>query len=126
MSTVPNRTPYSQAPGRSDAGLGSALDLGQRATEIAYRLDVAGCRVLAEAAIPVLLGTNEPYIPASAEDAHIAAWLAASPLTLLVAEWAGYASCYRLTPLGQAVVRAFLTDYVLGRALAQNGAKRGA
>jgi hypothetical protein len=126
MSSVPRKAPQSQAQTPQTQPLlpGAASDPRQRATDMARRLDMTGRRVLIAAAQPVLLNAPEPYLPASPEDAHIAHWLAQTPLGLLVSEWAGYAMVYRLTYLGRLVVSAFMTDYLLLVALGGEHGRR--
>lgn len=94
----------------------NAEELRQQAAEAVRRLDMASCRVLVNAAGALLTGEDgNRYVPAAPDDAQIAAWLAEPHIGLLNSEWAGYVLCYRLSPVGRLVVRAFLTDYLLQR-----------
>ena len=81
--------------------------------EIARALNGTYSRVLVHAVTPTLMGTPEPYVPETADDMRVAQWLALPVVGLLIAEWAGYAACYRPTPLGRAVVHAMLADAVV-------------
>ncbi len=90
-----------------------------RPIEMARWLNGTCSRVLVNAVIPALMGTSEPYVPETADNVRVAQWLALPAIGLLVADWAGYAACYRPTPLGRAVVHAMLSDAVMQR---QDGA----
>jgi hypothetical protein len=91
----------------------------QHPVEIARALNRTCSQVLVHAVTPPYMGAPEPYVPETADDERVAQWLALPAIGLLVADWAGYAACYRPTPLGRTVVYAMLTDAVVQR---QDGA----
>jgi hypothetical protein len=83
--------------------------------DLAQRLLPAYIQLLVDVAAVTLHGaqaTQEPYIPASGDASRLAATLAQPSVGLLLAGSAGFVTCYSLTPLGAAVVRALL-DQVL-------------
>lgn len=116
-SAVASPSHYASQPmQREHLPLPNVEDLRQRAVEAVRQLDMASCRVLVNAASALLTGEDgERYVPAAPDDAQIVAWLAEPHVGLLIGEWAGYVRCYRLSPAGRLVVRAFLTDYLLQR-----------
>ncbi len=97
---------YQQAPQQQ-------ISIQQRAAEIAPRLHPAECRVLMDAVAPLLFST-EVYTPPHGEPEHIAQSLA-SHYGLLVPERLGYASGYRPTLLGVAVIWRCLLDDLQAR-----------
>lgn len=97
--------------------LGSSVELQRWGREVARRLPMSCCRVLADVATTTLHG-DAPFVPPSAEDMRATEQLSqASGAPLLQSESAGYVLAYRLTPYGAAVVAAFLGDYLMGRAI---------
>ncbi len=115
---------YAPTPHASGSVPSSAFDADPAVTPTSYSriwaiaqwLDAPSCRVLISASTPLLRGVAEPYVPESAPDARVAEWLASPEVGLLAGQWAGYAACYRPTPLGREVVAAFLADYIYQRA----------
>ena len=85
------------------------VSIHERATEIAPRLHPAECRVLMDAVAPLLFGTRGDYTPPHGEPEQIAQTLT-NHYGLLAPERLGYASGYRPTLLGVAVIwRCLLT-----------------
>jgi hypothetical protein len=120
VSSLFHRRPSAQEPvpasaRRLEVGVPSSTvpTLRQQGADIAHRLAPPYVRLLVEVAVITLDGSREPYVPASAEAAHLAAWLAQPSAGLLLPGSAGYVSCYSLSPLGAAAVRALLDDLLV-------------
>jgi hypothetical protein len=70
--------------------------------------------VLVKACTPTVLELTSPYVPASPEEAHVAATLATPAFGLLQPELAGYMCAYQPTSLGRMVLQWLLLDRVAG------------